>query len=93
VVPVPQPAKAGGTVCISGKLLSGSKKADYAKPLQAIGLVLVDDVVKDLSYLVVADPGAVTSKAEKARKFGIPILSEEQLKALIDKAGKPARRK
>lgn len=92
-VPVPQPAKAGGMVCISGKLPSGSKKADYAKPLQAIGLELVDDVVKDLSYLVVADPGAVTSKAEKARKLGIPILSEDQLKALIDKAGKPARRK
>jgi BRCT domain type II-containing protein len=42
---------------------------------------------------VVADPGAVTSKAEKAKKLGIPILSEEQLKALIDKAAKPARRK
>jgi DnaK suppressor protein len=93
VVPVPQPAKAGGTVCISGKLPSGSKKADYAQPLKTIGLELVDDVVKGLSYLVVADPGAVTSKAEKASKLGIPILSEEQLKTLIDKAGKPARRK
>jgi NAD-dependent DNA ligase len=50
-------------------------------------------VVKGLSYLVVADPGAVTSKAEKASKLGIPILSEEQLKTLIGKAGKPARRK
>jgi hypothetical protein len=93
VVSVHQPAKAGGTVCISGKLPSGSKKADYAQPLKAIGLELVDDVVKGLSYLVVADPGAVTSKAEKAKKLGIPILSEEQLKALIDKAAKPARRK
>ena len=93
VVSVHQPVKAGGTVCISGKLPSGSKKADYALPLKAVGLELVDDVVKGLSYLVVADPGAVTSKAEKAKKLGIPILSEEQLKALIDKAAKPARRK
>lgn len=87
------PAIAGGKVCISGKLPSGSKKADYAKPLQAIGLELVDDVVKGLSYLVVADPGAVTSKSAKAQALGIPILSEEQLQALIAKGAKPARRK
>lgn len=89
----PPVSKPSGTVCISGKLPSGSKKADYAKSLQNIGLELVDDVTKGLSYLVVADPGAVTSKSAKAQKLGVPILSEDQLKALIAKSGKPVRAK
>ena len=39
------------TICISGKLPSGKKKADYADPLRAIGYELVDDVNKGLDYL------------------------------------------
>lgn len=84
------PAKAIGaapqaikTVCISGKLPSGSKKADYAAPLRAAGYELVDDVVKGLSYLVLADPAVVTGKSAKARSLGVELLSEDQLKAMI----------
>ena len=70
------------TVCISGKLPSGRKKSDYAEPLRAAGYELVDDVVKGLAYLVLADPGSTSSKAEKARKLGVEVISEEQLIAL-----------
>jgi hypothetical protein len=87
------PAQAAGTVCISGKLPSGRKKADYAQPLQAVGLRLVDDVVKGLAYVVVADPNVPTSKTDKARKLGVPVLSWKQLEALIAKRGKASRRK
>jgi len=70
-------------VCISGKLPSGSKKADYEAPLLAAGYSLVDDVVHDLTYLVLADPTSTSSKAEKARKLGVEVLSEEELQGLL----------
>ena len=73
----------GKTLCISGKLPSGSKKSDYAAPLRAAGYELVDEVVKGLSYLVLADPAVVTGKSAKARSLGVELLSEDQLKAMI----------
>ena len=67
------------TVCISGKLLSGKKKADYEASLREAEFALVDDVSKGLTYLVLADPASSSSKAEKAQKLGIPIISEDEL--------------
>lgn len=32
-----------------------------------------------LAYLVLADPDAAGAKADKAKKLGIPIISEEEL--------------
>ena len=79
-------------VCISGKLPSGSKKADYEAPLLAAGYSLVDDVVHDLAYLVLADPSSISSKAEKAKKLGVTgIISEIQLQALLLSGAKPSR--
>ena len=71
------------TVCISGKLPSGKKKADYLAPLQAAGYVLVDAVLQGLTYLVVADPESVSSKSEKAKKMGVKLISEAQLAKLV----------
>jgi NAD-dependent DNA ligase/predicted DNA-binding WGR domain protein len=68
-----------GSVCISGKLPSGKKKADYETPLREAGFALVDDVSKGLTYLVLADPASNSSKSEKARKLGISIISEDEL--------------
>lgn len=72
------------TVCISGKLPSGKKKTDYAEPLAAKGYELVDSVTKELSLLVVADPESKSSKAEKAKKLGVKVISESELQALVD---------
>ena len=82
----PAPVKSAPSskkVCISGKLPSGSKKADYEAPLLAAGYSLVDDVVHDLKYLVLADPTSTSSKAEKARKLGVEVISEEELQGLL----------
>jgi NAD-dependent DNA ligase len=82
--PVPvKSATSSKKVCISGKLPSGSKKADYEAPLLAAGYSLVDDVVHDLTYLVLADPTSTSSKAEKARKLGVVVISEEELQGLL----------
>ena len=100
--PAPAPAKpaakpaakaadavdASRTLCISGKLPSGRKKADYEAPLRAVGIELVDDVIKGLAYLVLADPASTSTKSEKARKMGVEVISEEQLQALIPTASK-----
>jgi DNA ligase (NAD+) len=75
------------TVCISGKLPSGKKKSDYEGPLAAVGMKLVDAVTRDTTYLVLADPQSASSKAEKARKLGIEVISEEQLEAMIGEDG------
>ena len=73
------------TLCISGKLPSGKKKADYESALSAIGIKLVDDVSSSLTYLVVADPHVSTGKAQKARMLDIPIMSEDDLTAMLKK--------
>lgn len=72
------------TVCISGKLHSGKKKADYEESLIRVGYALLDEVSKGLNFLVLADPDSTSSKAEKARKLGIQIISEDQLIELIN---------
>ena len=71
------------TVCITGKLTSGKKKTDYAVPLQAAGYRLVDKVDADLDYLVLADPGSNSSKAQKARKLNVKLISEEELQRML----------
>lgn len=71
------------TVCISGKLPSGKKKADYQEPLRAAGYELIDEVGKDLSYLVLADAASTSSKAVKARKLGVRVISEDELADLL----------
>lgn len=71
------------SLCISGKLPIGRKKADYEVPLLAVGITLVDEVVKGLTYLVVADPASTSAKAEKAQKLGVVVMSEEAIMALV----------
>lgn len=71
------------TVCISGKLPSGRKKSDYEEPLRAAGYELVDTVTKELDYLVLADPSSTSGKADKARKLGVEVISEDQLIGIV----------
>ncbi|MDA1140618.1 MAG: hypothetical protein O3B01_18780 [Planctomycetota bacterium] len=71
------------TVCITGTLPSGKKKKDYAEALQAAGYRLVDQVTKELNILVSADPTSASSKAQKAREYGIEMISEEELVKLL----------
>jgi DNA ligase (NAD+) len=74
------------TLCISGRLPSGRRKADYEPALKAAGIELVDEVDDRLDYLVLADPASTSSKAQKARQFGVRILSEDELVGLTSGA-------
>jgi NAD-dependent DNA ligase len=84
----PRVTKAFKTLCISGRLLSGLRKADYASALSVAGIQLVDEVVEGLDYLVLADPASISTKAQKARLLGVQILSEDGLIQLTS-GGKP----
>ena len=59
------------------------EKADYEKPLRDAGYELIDEVTKGLNYLVLADSTSTSSKAEKARKLGVEVISEEQLMLIV----------
>jgi DNA ligase (NAD+) len=72
-----------GTVAITGKLPSGKKKNDFKEPLEKAGYELVDKVSKELTYLVLADPNSTSSKAVKARKYGVKLISEDELEKLV----------
>jgi DNA ligase (NAD+) len=80
---VPRAEQPGQTLCISGKLPSGKKKADYEALLSEIDVQLVDSVNEGLTYLVLADPTSASAKAKKARKLGVRLLSEDELGHLL----------
>jgi DNA ligase (NAD+) len=71
------------TVCITGKLPSGKKKSDYAAALEAAGYALVDTVDAGLDFLVLAEPSSASSKAQKARKLNVTMITEEELERML----------
>jgi DNA ligase (NAD+) len=75
------------TLCISGRLPSGKKKADYQEALVAQGIDLVDSVTPALDWLVLADPDSTSAKAVKARKLGVRVIGEAELMALAAGSG------
>ena len=72
------------TICITGKLPSGKKKSDYVDSLKTAGYQLVDKVSKELDFLVVAEPNSTSSKAQKARSYGIPLIDENTLLSMVE---------
>ena len=41
-------------------------------------------VTKDLNYLVMADPGSGSSKAQKAKQYGTECIDEAQFLAMVE---------
>jgi DNA ligase (NAD+) len=67
-----------GNICFSGSF--PNKKDYYRRIAINKGFNVTETVTKELDYLV--SNGASTSKASKARKFGIPILTLEEFDKL-----------
>jgi len=71
----------GKTVCFTGELTSTinglhiSREAALEFATRA-GLIVKSSVTKKLDVLVAADPLSQSGKAEKARKYGIPVVAE-----------------
>jgi DNA ligase (NAD+) len=73
----------GKSFCFTGSMLN--KRADLEKMVENAG-GSVKSVGKGLSYLVIADAeNSTTTKAEKARKLGTTLISEEDFLSMVSK--------
>lgn len=69
-----------GTICFSGKF---PRKKDFYKELAIkANFTVIDNVTKELTYLVTAGPA--TSKVTKAKSYRIPVIQIEQFLELIN---------
>lgn len=70
-------------VCITGKLKGFKVKKDADAFISSLGFVAVDSVTKDVCVLI-DENNSVSSKVDKAKKYGIPIINDiNQLKEYI----------
>ena len=67
------------TVCFTGKM--PEKRSYYEKLAVEKGYAAVDSVTSALTLLVAADPAASGGKLDKARKFGVKIVSLDEFLA------------
>ncbi|HLE65699.1 MAG TPA: NAD-dependent DNA ligase LigA [Burkholderiales bacterium] len=76
---------AGNTFVLTGGL-SSMTRDEAKKKLKALGATVSESVSKRTDYLVAgADPG---SKLDRARELGIKVLDEDNLKRMLDHAGR-----
>lgn len=73
----------GKSFCFTGELHS-MKRNDAEALVKANGGTCKSSVTKDLSYLVTNDVSSGSSKNQKAVKFGIPVINEEQFLKMLE---------
>lgn len=73
----------GKSFCFTGELLT-MKRADAEQLVKKNGGQTKSSVTKDLSYLVTNDTSSGSSKNQKAAKFGIPIINEEEFLKMVN---------
>ena len=72
----------GYSFCFTGELRT-MKRSEAEAKIKALGAQAKSSVVKDLSFLVTNDSGSGSSKNQKARELGIPVINEEQFQQLL----------
>lgn len=77
---------AGLIFAITGKL--SRKRNEWIKDIEAAGGKVSSSVSSKTNYLVCNDKNSTTGKSADAKKFGTPIISEEELMTLLGKKGK-----
>ena len=86
--PVEGPLDGAGSTSITGTL-EGFTREEAKEALEALGAKVSDSVSKKTAGVIVGEsPG---SKAAKAEKAGVPVLSEQDLVALLAGAGLAGR--
>jgi len=74
----------GYRFCITGAL--SRPKSYFEQLIRAKGHDYTDTFSKEVTHLVAADPNSGSSKLQKAKKAGIPVISEAGLLALLGQA-------
>lgn len=72
----------GKSFCFTGP--AQRKRADLWKMVEDNGGVVHESCKKDTDYLVMADKNSTSTKAEKARKNGTTMLSEDEFVAMCE---------
>jgi DNA ligase (NAD+) len=81
VTPDEQGPLAGLTFCFTGS--SSRPRNELTQLVESKGGHVLASVTKELNYLVIADPASTSSKAQKARKYGTKLITEDDLDKLI----------
>ncbi|MDX2375202.1 exonuclease domain-containing protein [Microbacterium sp. LRZ72] len=71
----------GDTVVVTGA--TRRDRAEWLAILDGMGFVAKDSMVKTAKVLVAADADSMSSKAKKARAWGIPIITEDGLERML----------
>lgn len=71
----------GKSFVITGTLTR--KRDEVAAMIEEAGGTMQGSVGKGTTYLVIADPSSTSTKAQKARKLGTELISEEQLMTML----------
>lgn len=76
--------KPGDTVAFTGQL--GGPRDDWERRAMSVGLtVTAGGVTRRTRLLVAADPDSLSGKAGKARRYGIPIVTEGAFAELLER--------
>ena len=76
-----------GKICVITGELSAMSREQAMQKLADLGAVNADNITKKANYLVRGqqkDPGRKSGKEQKAERYGIPVLSEEEFLALLE---------
>ena len=73
----------GSSFCFTGELKT-MKRADAEALVKENGGSCKSSVTKDLTYLVTNDTSSGSSKNQKAAKYGVSIINEEEFLKLMD---------
>lgn len=68
----------GKTFCITGKLEIYPNRDALVSEIEKLGGKIVSGVTAKTDYLITNDPDSGSGKAEKAKKFGTKILTEQE---------------
>jgi DNA polymerase-3 subunit epsilon len=66
--------ESGMRLCITGDG-EGTSREDLSDRLRREGFIVEDSVTKRTDLLIASDPSSQSGKAEKARRYGIPIVA------------------
>lgn len=80
----------GDLVVFTGEMDGG--REEWERRARQAGYVPHGNVTKKVRLLVAADPDTLSSKARKARAYGIPIVTPDAFARMLDRGTTPDRR-
>ena len=81
VAPAAGALATGDLVVLTGEMSEPRERIE--KLLTDLGVVVKPGITKKTTLLVAADPDSLSGKAQKARQYGVPIVDEDGLRALL----------